>query len=89
MTPELSLMESWRVEIKNIVVDVEKKMAVTWSDHYCRLKGRREYLLEFVYMLEMDGSGETVEKVVSFIDTSECLKFMVEKEEVVREWEGR
>lgn len=89
MAPELALLETWRVEVKDIVVDETKKTAVAWSDHYCTMKGRKEYKLEFMCMLDMDDTGDKINKIVAFIDTAECAKYMAEKNEVAKEQEGK
>lgn len=89
MTPEFELLETWRVETKNIVVDERKRSAVAWSDSFCTLKGKGEFKLEFMYVLEMNEMGDKVDKIVSFIDTAECMKYMEVMKEVVEEQKGK
>ena len=85
MAPELAILETWRIEIKKIIVDETERTAMAWSSHYLTMKGRKEMLLEFVYILDMDETGEKVEKVVAFVDTAECVKYVAMMQDVAKE----
>ena len=76
LAPMYPLLQSWSVEIKDILVDETKRSAVAWSDHSMRLKGRDAIILEFMWILTMDKAGEKVENVIEFIDIEESLRFM-------------
>jgi hypothetical protein len=85
MAPEIAVLETWRVDIKKIIVDEAERTAMVRSDHYLTLKGRKEVLLEFVFILDMDETGEKVDKVEQYMDTAECYKYMQMMEEVAKE----
>jgi hypothetical protein len=85
MAPEIAILETWRVEIKKIIVDEAERTAMTWSNHYLTMKGRKEVLLEFVFMLDMNETGEKVDKILEFIDTAECVKYVQMMQEVSKE----
>ena len=89
MAPEIAVLETWRIEMKKIVIDEAKRTAVTWSSHYLTMKGRKEVLLEFVFILDMDETGEKVDKVVEFIDTADCVKYTGMMQEVAREQQSK
>jgi hypothetical protein len=85
MAPEIAILETWRVEIKKTIVDEAKRTAMVWSNHYLTMKGLKEVLLEFVFMLEMNETGEKVDKIVEFMDTEECVKYVQMMQEVAKE----
>ena len=89
MEPEIAVLETWRIEMKKTVIDEAKRTAVTWSSHYLTMTGRKEVLLEFVFMLDMDETGEKVDKIVEFIDTADCVKYTAMMQEVVKEQQAR
>jgi hypothetical protein len=84
MAPEMAMLETWRIEIKKIVVDEAQRAATTWSNHYLAIKGREEVLLGFVFMLDMNEKGEKVDKIVQFIDTAECVKYVQMMQEATK-----
>lgn len=90
MAPEIVALETWRVDIKKIIVDEAERTAMVRSDHYLTLKGRKEeVLLEFVFILDMDETGEKVDKVEQFMDTTECYKYLQMMREVAKEQQAQ
>jgi len=85
MTPEIAILDTWHVEIKKIVIDEAKRTAMVWSHHYLTMKGRKEVLLEFVFMLDMNESADKVDKIVQFMDTAECANYMEMMKEVMKD----
>ena len=85
MAPEIGTLETWRIEIKKIVVDEAKRTAMAWSHNYLTMKGRKEVLIEFVFMLDMNETGDKVDKIVQFVDTAECAKYVEIMKEVMKE----
>jgi hypothetical protein len=89
MAPEIAALETWRVDIKKIIVDEAERTAMVRSDNYLTLKGRKEVLLEFVFILDMDETGEKVDKVEQYMDTAECYKYLQMMEEVAKEQQAQ
>jgi hypothetical protein len=89
MAPEMTILEKWRVEIKKIIVDEAKRTAMVWSHHYLTMKGQKEVLLEFVFMLDINETGEKVDKIVEFVDTAECDKYVQMMQEVAKEQQSQ
>jgi len=89
MAPEIAILETWRVDIKKIIVDEVERSAMVRSDHHLTMKGRKEVLLEFVFILDLDETGEKVDKVEQYMDTAECYKYMQIMEEVAKEQQAQ
>ena len=81
------LLARVRIELTNVIVDVEKRSAAVWSVHCLTPKGegRQEFRNEFVWMLDMDVLGEMVEKAVAFVDRTASVEFMKELADVAKE----
>lgn len=73
---EVPFIETWHVEIQKIIVDEVKHSATVWATYDFIVKGQtKNTRLEFVSMLDFDGDGKVVEKIVEFVDSAEVKKF--------------
>lgn len=85
MIPELTqLYASWHVEIKDIVVDEPARKAVTWSVHYCTTKQGKEYPFEIMFTLNMNQTGDRIDRIVEFVDGWQAHTFMEEQTEITK-----
>lgn len=89
IAPEIAVLETWRIDIKKIIVDEVERTAIVRSDHHLTMKGRKEVLLEFVFILDMDETGEKVDKVEQYMDTAGCYNYMQIMEEVAKEQQAQ
>jgi hypothetical protein len=84
MAGELQLTESARTELREVVVDVVAKKASAHVAHYCKLMGKDEFLLEFVWFFQFTEDGSRITKISEFIDTAECFKYIELMQQVAK-----
>ncbi|KAF2684404.1 hypothetical protein K458DRAFT_388877 [Lentithecium fluviatile CBS 122367] len=68
MQDMLTKLESWRTDIKNVVVDEVKRMVVVRASYWMKVKGAETVENDLVWWLWMDESGERVERSIEFVD---------------------
>lgn len=77
MAPKL---ETWRIEITDVMVDSRKKRAMVRGDFHMMVKGGRTVVNDLVFLLGMDEDGTKVASVTEFVDaeaTAEIARLMM------------
>jgi hypothetical protein len=85
MAAVFPLVENVHIEIKEIIVDEAKKSVVVWAVHCLTPKRRTEAKNEFMWLLNMDETGEKVKKAVAFVDTAGSVEFFKDMGAVAKE----
>lgn len=63
------MLETWRIDVADVCVDVENKSAVVRADYYMQAKSDPEAVRnEILFWVYMDEAGEKVVKSTEFID---------------------
>lgn len=63
------MLETWKIDIAEVCVDMERKSAVVRADYYMYAKGDLEAVRnEILFWVYMDEEGEKVVKSTEFID---------------------
>ncbi|KAF5604352.1 hypothetical protein FPCIR_898 [Fusarium pseudocircinatum] len=74
---QLPCIESTSCKIHDTLFDSQKKKATVHLTHRIKLLGvEEEYLIENMILLDLDESGERIQKIVEFADVSESKKYM-------------
>ncbi|KAF4447234.1 HET-domain-containing protein [Fusarium austroafricanum] len=74
---QLPFIESTSCKIHDTAFDSQKKKATVHLTHQIKLFGvEEEYLVENMILLDLDQSGEKIQKIVEFTDVSESKKYM-------------
>ncbi|OAA56268.1 hypothetical protein SPI_07879 [Niveomyces insectorum RCEF 264] len=76
MAGELSLLESARCDILQTCVDTAALKATARVAHHLKIPARESVCLEFCWLFELTEDGGKIAKIVQFVDTAECQKFV-------------
>ena len=70
----LPLLESWRTDVSDILVDESRKMAIVRTSYWMKAKAADAIENDMLWWLWMDESGETVERSMEFVDVEATKK---------------
>ncbi|KAK4502080.1 hypothetical protein PRZ48_007891 [Zasmidium cellare] len=78
LAPMFVKFHGMKIEINDVIVDVEKKRSTVHSSHIWTVPLEGEVVdwpMEFVWILELNETGDKVLKILEFVDTHYAVTF--------------